>query len=111
MGSPTQCAIHTSSTGQYLPVDSLSFAASFPQIRKGVGRSCPIVRITYLNSQPLLLCACPVKMATQPDSHNSICFGGNCSGAYLWRNDWVMCNLWAAVVKFNSSAKMMTAWR
>ena len=27
------------------------------------------------------------KLTTQPDSHNSICFGGKCSRAYLRRND------------------------
>src|SRR6266851_1046921 len=48
-------AAQVSSTGQQFSADSRSFAASFPRIRKGIASSCPIVKITYSNTQPLLL--------------------------------------------------------
>src|ERR1039458_2973456 len=46
---------HVSSTGQQFPADSRNFAASFARIRKGIANSCPIVNITYSNTQPFFL--------------------------------------------------------
>src|ERR1019366_10476720 len=46
---------HVSSIGQLVPADSRSFAPSFSRIRKEIANSCPIVKITYSNTQPFFL--------------------------------------------------------
>src|ERR1039458_10816552 len=48
-------ATHVSSTGQQLPASFRSLSASFARIRKGIANSCPIVNITYSNTQPFFL--------------------------------------------------------